>query len=425
MHNDTSAPPPKIGVDVMRTGRQLQCAPTAFPHATFSLWLDFVRWVAALAVVFAHTNDFLLMRIVEAKSTQRTMPYYGFTFISGFAEQAVMVFFVLSGYLVGGGLLREARNGGAVNVTHYLVKRVSRLCIVLYPAFLLIAALNMIGVVAFHGVDTGMYPPDIFARLRPSTLVCNASFLQTVACDQYGDDGALWSLCNEFWYYVVWPLILLAFLKGAAWKRIVFFAAACSILAVLTKFQFMGAAIGPYMLVWLLGVVVALMRRPVIKSPVVSWGLFIAGLLVVRFAVRRDFSSLHHFGQFLLDVAIGVLFANLLITLKHCRALGAPIGREWNSRFAGFSFSLYCIHISILHGYAAGLMYLTGTNSKMIPDRLWKWGVVVAAIGTSLFVAYLFSLVTERHTTELRTWLTRMFKRGEAGGNAVRSSLRT
>ena len=154
-----------------------------------SYWLDFFRWTAALSVVLAHTASRFLVKITNVSPAHRSVAFYVFAFLAGFAHQAVMIFFVLSGYLVGGGLLREMQNKRSIDVAKYLVKRLTRLGVVLYPAFVLIALFNMVGIVGFHGLDTGVYPADTLTTMHASTLACNGASSERLL-PYYGEDGA-------------------------------------------------------------------------------------------------------------------------------------------------------------------------------------------------------------------------------------------
>jgi peptidoglycan/LPS O-acetylase OafA/YrhL len=368
-----------------------------------SYWLDFFRWTAALSVVFAHTENRFLVRIAEVNPAHRNIAFYTFVFLAGFAHQAVMIFFVLSGYLVGGGLLREMQNKRSIDVPRYLVKRLTRLGVVLYPAFALIALLNMVGISGFHGVDTGVYAADTLATMRASTLACNAVFLQNGFCHTYGDDGALWSLSNEFWYYVIWPLFLFSWYAAARWKRAVFTAVAMAMLIILTM-PFGGAwsMIGPYMLIWIVGAAIGWAKRPIIKSVPVAAALFLVALLTVRLFVRRTLELNHPGYQLLVDLAVGCAFANLIATMRFSKTLKPFLWPKLNYSLAGFSFSLYCIHIPILNLYGAALMHYTGSGWKMVPDHLSDWLIVFGAMVLAILGAYLFSRVTEVHTEFFR-----------------------
>src|SRR5262249_49191948 len=109
--------------------------------------LDTARWIAAFAVVLSHARNFLLLDWTDV--THRSAVYGAFYFASGFGHIAVIVFFVLSGYLVGGKAfeaLREAR----FSVRRYLVDRLSRLYPPLLLALVLTAACDFVGLAFFN-----------------------------------------------------------------------------------------------------------------------------------------------------------------------------------------------------------------------------------------------------------------------------------
>jgi peptidoglycan/LPS O-acetylase OafA/YrhL len=371
--------------------------------SAFSYWLDFFRWTAAFSVLLAHTQNRFLVQIADISPAHRGLDFYTFAFFAGFAHQAVMIFFVLSGYLVGGGLLREMQRKGAVDVPVYLVKRVTRLGIVLYPAFLVIAVLNLIGIFGLHGLATGVYPADTLGTMQPSTLLCNAAYLQNGFCHTYGEDGALWSLSNEFWYYVTWPLLLFGWCAAAKLNRVILTLLAISVLAVLTiSFRGPSSMVGPYMLIWLLGIAVAGAKRPVIRSIPWSTALFLATVLMTRLFVRRTLETNHPIDQLGVDLLVACAFANLLTTMRFSKTLRPLKWGKLNYSLAAFSFSLYCVHIPILNLYGAAMTHYFGTGWKMIPDHLWNWSIVFGAMFVAIAGAFVFSRVTEVHTGYFR-----------------------
>ena len=386
----------------------LEQSPVVQGKLAFSQWLDLIRWLAALAVVLAHTGNRFFIRLTSLNTADRSIPFYSFTFLAGFGHQAVIIFFVLSGYLVGGGLWKEAQKSHSINLPRYLLKRVTRLCIVIYPALLLVLLLNLLGIYTFHGIVNGVYSTKALHSLRFTDLTCNAGFLQTGLCEPYGDNGALWSLYNEFWYYITWPLFLLGIIHTSAWRRCIFLASGTAILVILTIIEYKGSAapIGPYMLIWGLGIIVAVAPRPLLRSSVSSAIVFLAGLLVNRLAVRGKYTEAHPAVSFLIDTAIAVLFANMLVTFRLDRALSPPPGNRWNTWLASFSFSLYCIHIPVLNAFGAAMKAFTGTGWEMVPDVLWKWSIGFIAVGLSFIVAYGFSRATEANTETLRQYLS-------------------
>src|SRR4051812_21006404 len=217
-----------------------------------------------------------------------------YAFVAGFDHYAVMVFFVLSGYLVGGSVIAEQRRSGRIDFGRYLFRRLLRLCVVLWPAYALIWLADH-AAVQLGAVELGLFTSDVLDTLSLSTLACNMAFLQMAACVQYGENGALWSLFNEAWYYVLFPLLLIA-CTGA---RRVNPRLACGVLVFiavitgLTFLQFEAARLAPYMLIWLLGAAVAAARRPLTRSVVLSASALTVVLLAIRALVRASFVRAH------------------------------------------------------------------------------------------------------------------------------------
>ena len=75
-------------------------------NSNMSRWLDHFRWLSALMVAASH-----LRNMVMPDAGQLGPLAAVFYFFTLFAEQAVVVLFVLSGLLVGGVIVRGAREG--------------------------------------------------------------------------------------------------------------------------------------------------------------------------------------------------------------------------------------------------------------------------------------------------------------------------
>ena len=132
----------------------------------------------------------------------------------------VIVFFVMSGYLVGGSVLRSVTTG-RWSWRSYLFARMTRLYMVLLPALLLGGLLDLYSIHQFGKadfyttVDPGHEDPSPNDSLP--TLVGNSLFLQTIKIplmggafvQSFGSNQPLWSLCNEFWYYIAFLLLVL------------------------------------------------------------------------------------------------------------------------------------------------------------------------------------------------------------------------
>jgi len=68
-------------------------------------FLNIVRWVAALLVVLQHIRFLWFAEYANEQNKSSLIKI--FYFFTGFGSEAVIVFFVLSGFLVGGGSLTK------------------------------------------------------------------------------------------------------------------------------------------------------------------------------------------------------------------------------------------------------------------------------------------------------------------------------
>ncbi len=371
--------------------------------SSFSAWVDLFRWLAAVSVLLTHAG--LRMLVPVGDMPVFSLPHAIYAFAAGFDHQAVMLFFVLSGLLVGGAVMREIDATGRLAFGAYLGRRLVRLCIVLWPGFALAAACTGLAI-SLGAIDHGILPADASGTLSVPTLLCNAAFLQTTACPQYAANGALWSLFNEFWYYLLFPPLALALMSRLpATSRMGLGSLALAALAGLTAVQFTGSPIGPYMLVWVVGVAAARLPRPVIGQPWVAVALFVAGSLAVRLLVRRSFAELHPLLSAELDMLLALLFGNLLLTLRCRDGLRPPPWPRLHTVLAGFSFSLYCTHIPILVLYITVLVGLTGYGWQMSGTGVTPWLALGGGLALCVSTGWAFSRVTEAHTATLRRWL--------------------
>src|SRR5437870_4126829 len=109
---------------------------------------DVVRGFAALTVVVGHIRGLFFANWVSLPSYSRTPVLNLFYFLTGLGRQAVMVFFVLSGFFIGWSVISSVRSG-RWSWRGYLVRRLTRLGIVLVPALLLTALWDLAGIGLF------------------------------------------------------------------------------------------------------------------------------------------------------------------------------------------------------------------------------------------------------------------------------------
>lgn len=380
--------------------------PIVVPRAA-SQALDFMRAAAALMVLLSHVRPLFFVDYAEV---QNKTPLIKLLYLlTGVGHEAVVIFFVLSGLLIGMSVLRtHTRN--AWSWSDYLLHRLTRLWVVLVPALLLTVFWDWLGI-RFFGAQTiyAGLPSDRFIlgfnaaeRLNLPTFLGNLFFLQGTVGTTLGTNGPLWSLAYEFWYYIAFACLVRFWVAPKVVSRLFH-----GVLLVL-----MGALLNRDLVLqfslWLMGVVIlflpGLWRN--YRSSLSLWIGVWSGLLLAALALSAVKNS------FLMNVALGICCSAILYFVfrlpQSDPALQADIKASEGhriplvKRFADFSFSLYVLHLPPLV-FLHALLWHRGIE---------KWQPSVQAIAIGLLIcfaaiayAYIVSRFTEAHTDKVRRWV--------------------
>ncbi|MGH7271844.1 MAG: acyltransferase family protein [Polyangiaceae bacterium] len=365
--------------------------------------LNLARWVAAELVLVSHIRGLVLVTWSEVPASERNPLLWLLFAGTSLGHQAVVVFFVMSGFLVGGSVLSEVR-ADRFSMGRYLVNRISRLYVVLLPALALGWTLDRIGLRAFaeSGIYSHKFPHellslnyDVGARLGAATWIANAVNLQTISAPTLGSNGPLWSLANEFWYYLLFPAALLPFVAKRRWARAAWAAVA------LAAAWLVYPNILAYALIWLLGVAVRLIPRIRFLPP---WLTALAIFPAAAACARIQSTSRAPGAFFLADMALALLFLVVLLGSMHERRSDALPGAKTHERLAGFSYSLYLLHFPFV---LLTTVWVQSTWGHALSQRP---GTAPFLIMAALFVAanlyaWTVAQATERHTASVRRWL--------------------
>jgi peptidoglycan/LPS O-acetylase OafA/YrhL len=365
--------------------------------ATASAHLDLVRGLAAAAVALQHLRSLLL--VDWPQTAVHTPLAAGFYLLAKFAHPAVIVFFVLSGFLVGSSGLRAIENR-TWSFSRYLLHRFLRLEIVLLPALLLgllwdTAGIHVLGASALYNGDWHLPVRSSAVNLSWHTLLGNAAFLQGILVPDFGTNSALWSLAYEFWYYVLFGLLVTAALRTTRlWLR---FLLAAAIVAVV---WFTGFGIMVLAPLWFLGLGIYMLPRLSLSAGkrgallAISTLLFLA-FLEFTFGRRAPAWALTH--PLMVDLTTGVLFSFVLYAILHANPVRSGYHRiaHW---IAAPTYTLYANHLPAI----VFLLALTGIRRAPTPVHcleLVGWFIVF------WFYAYGLYLLFESRTQTIRNWV--------------------
>src|SRR5262245_15690785 len=190
-----------------------------------SVALDLLRGIAAVAVLLFH---------VRAASFAVPPDEYGFSIkilllLTRFGLEGVIVFFVLSGFLVCGQIIRKTKEQ-RFNIDDYVVDRTTRIFLPLVPACIFTAVINRI----------------LFGEPVPlGQLGLNIVGLNGVLSETLRSNDPLWSLAYEIWFYILGGAVA-ALLSSRRPSVLAFAATACAV----AVFCVLSAR---YLLFWLIG----------------------------------------------------------------------------------------------------------------------------------------------------------------------------
>ena len=354
-----------------------------------------MRAALAVTVAFGHLWGLL---IEDYRPTASLLARAGY-FLAGFAHSAVILFFVLSGYWIARSVTARAERGWRWD--DYMIDRVARLGIVLVPALMPGGLLDWLGyrvldLPTHHGLTGAwVFTQDLSQSLTVRALVGNLLFLQHLIVPPFGSNGPLWSLAFEFWYYLWFPALYLA------WRQ-----RRPGIALVSLAVTFANPEIAFGFLSWLCGAALHGAERRWPEQRLPRWTPLAAGLLCLAALLwgrTGDFGAE--------DPLEAAAFALFLFTLLRSDPPRISVLRPLAAYGARASFSLYATHFPLM-ALAAG--WIVGPT-RLAPGREAALAVV-AILLSALGAAWLFAEQTEARTGTLRQWMRARFSRSGATG---------
>ena len=366
---------------------------------------DFIRGLAALIVLIYHVRYRFFFDYGDLSEPDLATRLFYVT--TAFGHDAVMIFFVLSGYFISASVIRDCTTN-RWSWRRYSINRLSRLYVVLIPGILLTLFWDVLGLELYpdHPVYSGepqTWQHDYFPvrdRLGANTLAANLLFLQMTTSPPLGSNDALWSLSYEFWYYVLFPLAWRGISQPSKPVRALLSLGLCgALLAVL------GKGIRLYFPMWLLGVAVCLgPRLPWLTGG--RWRVAAAGaigvfLATLFFTHTAAFQSQVSSSKVVADYFTGITFAAMAYVLVQNQApsRGDAFSRV-SKTLSGFSYTLYVVHLPLLVFLRAA--FVPGAPwSPTALTMLWALLLTLLGVGYAAVVAQF----TEHKTDVVRNFL--------------------
>lgn len=355
-----------------------------------SAYLDFLRFTAALAVLLGHlTQDGFAL---------------GWIPLSHLSHEAVVVFFLMSGYIITASTQARASAGAA----EYVVARVSRIYSVALPAvvFSVLMSLAVEGWTPELTGEIASWRPFSWADIVSSLLFWNESWSSWREGTQLTLNGPYWSLCYEVWYYLLFGLFF--FVRGPWRWPLLFVAAAVAGPAIMVLFP-----------IWVFGAWLAMnperLPRPSraaawllwLGCPALIWWLNVSDLdqFLKSWLHNRvpGFWRLEASQRLFTDYLIGLLLAGHLWAWaglpERVQSLWQRSAAFW-AALAGFSFTLYLFHRP-----------MTTFAAKLAGNAANDVSLSLLAAVASLLACWLLAFGTERQLPRWRRLVRRLVAR--------------
>lgn len=312
----------------------------------YSAHLDLLRGLAAMVVVVGHSkftlSDLHRSAIVSGHAHGPVAPVRVSPMSP--AHEAVVVFFALSGLLVGGSVFKEQLQH-SFRWGRYMSKRLTRLLTVLIPALVIGGCCDLASTyILSHGhTPGGRYQELVSSRQSVGVLLGNLCFLQfldTTRVPTYGSNFSLWSLAYEFWYYILFPAALAVVLLPGVAKRLGSAILACAVAGLLWGDPL---AIFP---VWLFGALVTQLPRTIpARAQIVALLAALAQMLLIMLLLwRKPFASMA-----MNNTVLGVSCCLFLYAALHRRdPLHRPLYQAIAEHLSKMSYTLYLFHLPFL-----------------------------------------------------------------------------
>jgi peptidoglycan/LPS O-acetylase OafA/YrhL len=388
-----------------------------------SQFLDACRWIGALLVLGVHATN-MFVNLGDIFSAPHSPPVYAWWFFVSYelGHQAVVGFFVMSGYLVGGAVVAQVRKQ-APFLQEYLIHRFARIYMVVAPAIILTFAIDQTG--RTYLADAGIYDlPAFQGHFTLGSFLANMANLQGIWADYFGTNGPLWSLACEFWYYVTFPLLLLPFARN--YPPLLRF---CGFAAGLALFVLLAIPASWFLfgyLLWVIGACASRLSRPLVRSRWAALAIYVVIVIPVRLLVRGPVLIDYPWLPLAADVLMTLLYVNLLVTVRYSAPEGWSLLKpQLHKRLADFSFSLYSIHMPTLIFCRSLTDHLLGRGWAAELATPAHWGILSVVMMATIAAGYAFSRFTEARTSTarkiMRDGLARFGEKAAAGRPAFSS----
>lgn len=346
-------------------------------------WLDSLRFIAAFMVLLSHARNTFFPAFGDLPADQHNIFSMAFTLFCRMGHEAVIVFFVLSGFLVGGRGFERSKDG-SMNVGSYAIDRFARITPPLLAAIL------------FYYITSLVIPGTPYSW---ATAIGNLFSLQGICCKSLV--SPFWSLSYEVWFYIILGA-LAVLLKAKKDRKIIVgmmvFVAATSVFVLGLKMH--------YLLIWMMGAV-AYLARPKKKN---KWVLLLSlvGLFssILYWQLSKDTKSIEFAvegtNKQLIEMIMSLMVCLLIqqvILFEPKKSFSKWIEKKVGS-MAKFSYTLYLSHRIVFLWIVAFVWAKDSCQFTVL--GIMHFVIIIIA---TLFACWMLYLISERYSPTIKKYM--------------------
>lgn len=335
-------------------------------------------------VVAIHARGGLWVEWGRLADDAKSLPSAVFFAVTRAGTEWVVVFFVLSGFLVGGKVIERLENR-TFSLHNYLTDRATRIWVPLIPALAWSALVaHLVG-----------------KQLSWAGFWSNLAGLQGVFAKAFGENYPLWSLAYEIWFYFLAACLAVWIMSVGANRIVVSFAMVVG-MAMFTKLEVV------FLFAWVLGASTywlcghsASPRLAKIGGVLIVFGYVSSQLRSATISI--DTSTWLQYAPSA-SVATLVLSAGIALVLPYLAKLvpKSDLGTHVNAiggSLAAFSYTLYLTHYPALYLWEH---VVPGRHEQIDPASIMWY---VTRIASCVALSWLLYLPFEKQTNRVRRFL--------------------
>ncbi len=355
-----------------------------------SLFLHVLRTVAAQAVLVGHGLSFFKIYPHAGTVTPRYMQNVG-----------VVVFFILSGFLITYSTVEKSRSKSSYGFLNYFVDRVVRIYSGFLPAILCIVVLDFL-LMKLFGSDVYVYK-----TFNVATFFANLFMLQDYPLNgllgirtpmvwtSFGSARPFWTIAVEWWMYMFFGWIYLW--EKIKWRNIYKFIV-LGLFSIVPLYHLIDGPGHGLTLVWFFGAALfVFIRQGFFATMSNGFCFFLSGTLLVAAMMRYRKITTEYDVLFAGIISVSLLM--ILVGLQQTQIIQSSRVKKVIVFLADYSFGLYLIHYTIVHFFLG-----------LVPTGRWdRMELLFGSIVAANLASIVFALFTEMKHKQIRQWVARKY----------------